>query len=253
MEDLEEQAFSKLFKKEWESGEEAICPTIAATLQDYFADIQGWLQSYFFSRFVYECLNAAVTQYVMCLRRYPPGSLQFTGELSAAKRIFDDMEEMTKIFYDNIETLQAGGLKLKHGDGDAEAALAECLAPMSQLARIISATHFSGATTEATALFERWGVDALQLIQCALNSNPSMDKNERLENLEAAERLFNQKKYSEQQQCDVYRTVRGSLMSSGVPVAVSAVTMKSLGRSASEKTKDSVSKLSGWKFRGKKK
>lgn len=247
LEDLEEPAYSKLFTREWESGEEALCPIIVATMQDYFADIKEWLQSYFYSRFVLECLNASVTQYVMCLRRYPPGTLQFSGELSAAKRIFDDMEEMHRAFTDHIDTLKAGGLKINSSDGDAETAVAECLAPMSQIARIISATHFSGAAEEASSIFERWGFDALQLVQCAISSNPSMDKAERAENLEAAEKLFNKKKYTEQQQCDVYRTVEGSLV--GSVASASSGVSKTFGRTASERTKDQVSKLSGWKFR----
>jgi hypothetical protein len=248
LEDLEEASFSKLFKSEWESGEEAICPTITATLQDYFNDIKEWLQSYFYSRFVYECLTAAVTQYVMCLRRYHPGTLLFSGELSAAKRIFDDMEEMMRAFSEHIEVLEAGGLRIREGQ-DAEAALAACLAPMAQLARIISATHFSGATEEAISLFDRWGPDALQLVQCALSCNPSMDKTERAENLDAAEKLFNKKKYSDSQKCDVYRTVEGSL--TGVSAGSTGVdgAVRSLRRTASTSAKDQVSKLSGWKFR----
>lgn len=244
MEDLEEAAFSKIFRSEWESGEEKFCPTITATLQDYFQDIKEWLQDYFYSRFVYECLNATVTQYVMCLRKYPPGTLQFSGELSAAKRIFDDMDEIMRMFGEHMSTLKAGGLKRKPEHENDEAAVAECLSPMAQLARIISATHFSGAADEAVSLFDRWGSDALQLVQCALSCNPSMDKNEKAENLDAAEKLFSKKRYTEQQQCDVYRSVEGSLNSGST-----ASGSKGMARTASEKTKDHVSKLSGWKFR----
>ena len=246
LEDLEEAAFSKLFRSEWETGEEAVCQIITATLQDYFADIEEWIQSYFYSRFVYECLNAIVTQYVMCLRKYPPGSLQFTGELSAAKKIFDDMEEIMRLFGDHIDTLKAGGMKIAEGE-DEEASFSECLKPMSQIARIISATHFSGATDEAVLLFDRWGRDGLQLVQCALSCNPSMDKVEKDENLEAAEKLYNQKRYNDNQQCDVYRSVEGSMIGGTTEGPV-----RSFRRTASANAKEQVSKLSGWNFRGKK-
>lgn len=246
LEDLEEPAFSKLFKGEWESGDAAVSSIVVATLLDYWTDISEWLPEYFFAKFVHECLFVTVQQYVMCLRRYPPGSLQFVGELSAAKRIFDDMEIFFKFFSEHIDVLHRGGLRSgSGGDLDPLSPLTEALSPMSQLARVISATHFSGAQEEATALFERWGSDGLQLVQCAISSNPGMDKLEKAENLEAAERAFNKQRYTTEQQCDIYRTVEGSLTNPSDPSSASK--FKRIATSTT--AKEQVSKLSGWKFR----
>ena len=204
--------FSKLFKKEWESGEvSGLCQMIIATLQDYWKDIEQWLPEYFSAKFIKECLTASVAQYCMSLRKYPPGTFQFTGELSAARRIFEDMDVFSVFFGSHIDMMKKGGLKLAANDPTGQIALSAELAPMTQLARIISATHFSGAEEEALALFDRWGADGLQLTQCAASCNPNMDKAERNESVEVADRLFMRKKYnSPNQSCDIYRLSDGS-------------------------------------------
>ena len=249
--------FSKLFKLEWESGDASgLCQMITATLQDYWRDIEEWLPEYFFSKFVKECMTVVISQYCMCLRRYPPGSLTFTGELTAARRMFEDMETLGNFFTVNMDKLRKGGIRPNPNDPSGQQALAYELNPISQLARIISATHISGAEEEVNSLYDRWGADGLQLVQCAISSNPSMDKNDKADNLEVAEKMFNKKKYSADQQCDLYRTVVGSLIGGGTDKSKKMTTgwmATTSGRSSKEESVSALS-ISKWRtFAGKNK
>jgi hypothetical protein len=89
--------------------------------------------------------------------------------------------------------------------------------PILNLARVISARHMNGAEGDAKTLFEKWNIDGLTLllkksqngwkkiieiglrvVQAALQLNPSVGKQERMQNVEAAKKLFDAGSYSHQ-------------------------------------------------------
>jgi hypothetical protein len=203
--DLDEPVFSRLFSTEWEAGE-SIAAVGTATLQDYFADIEQWLPPFFFSKFLRECLIGFINQYVMSMRNklptaYSNPTYQFNSELTAGGRVMGafnyscfycftsilillivaDINHVNQCFALRIDSLRNGGLI---GTLDDE------LSPLRQLAKVITATHISGAEGDAIKLYIKWGRDALKIVHAAIVLNPSMDKTERNENIEAATKMF---------------------------------------------------------------
>jgi len=191
LQDLEEVVFHKLFTPEWEQGEgNSICGTLSATIQDYFRDIEEWLPEFFYCRLTVETLKSTVYQYCMSLRRIAVGAFQFNNELTAARHVMADMDTLRQCFIVYAECLARGGLET--AESSPEVALDEQLEPLSQLARVVSATHISGAADDVKALCCRWGRDALKLVNCAISCNPSLDRAERQECIESSAKMYEQ-------------------------------------------------------------
>lgn len=180
MNDLEEPVLSRLFTSEWEGGE-PVAGVGTMTLQDYFADLSEWLPPFFFSKLMRECLVGFVSQYVMALRKVAVGNFQFGSELSAGSRVITDMEGIKQFFSLRVDVLKNGGMV---------GTLEDELLPLQQLAKVITATHISGARSDVVELYIRWGKEALKVVQCAIQANPSLDKAERAEGVDAANRIY---------------------------------------------------------------
>jgi hypothetical protein len=178
--DLDEPVFTRLYSKEWESGD-AFFSIISATLTDYFNDVQSWLPEKYYSKFTCECLSYVVSQYCMAIRRLAVGSFQFNSELLTARRMIENMETLTEFFMPLESVLQLGGMQ---GTVEGE------LVYLRHLALIASCTHISGAEPDAKALFGKWGKDGLKIVNCLINSNPTMSKSEKQENIEFASKMF---------------------------------------------------------------
>jgi hypothetical protein len=206
LEDLDEAFFSRLFTSEWESGQN-LSSTLIATLGDYFKDLSTWLSEYFYSKFVKETLVALINNYVMALRRRTNGVFTFSSEILAANRIINDKTTIEGFFELYSDTLRKGGLKGgKRGAATKAAAsssgvtlttfslLTDEMEPLINLARVVSSRNPSSKDNEgnrdAKALFERWGVDGLRVVQAAILANPSVSRPEKTTNVEGAKRLF---------------------------------------------------------------
>lgn len=214
LKDLEEDVFSHLYTQSWEASRakgDSVIGVLTATFKDYFIDIGEWLPDYFFNKFIRDSLTSTVLQYTMRLRKVAVNSFQFNSELATARNLIGDMELLHEFFSLHLEALAKAGLgttesntalggKEQHdGEGEEEdirelaaKALEDELAPITQLARLVSATHISGALSDAKALYIRWGRDGLKLVLCAVAGNPSMDKAEKQENTELAQKTFDQ-------------------------------------------------------------
>eukprot|EP01034_Spumella_vulgaris_P029420 gene29420-36474_t len=206
LEDLDEEFFSRLYTPDWEAGKD-LSSTLTATLDDYFKEFSTWLSDYFYSKFVKETLVTIINNYIMALRRRINGSFTFSSEILAANRIINDKTTIEAFFELYSDTLRKGGLKGgKRGAATKAAAatssmtlttfslLTDEMEPLINLARVVSSRNPSSKDNEgnrdAKALFERWGVDGLRVVQAAIVANPSVSKQEKAVNVEGAKRLF---------------------------------------------------------------
>jgi hypothetical protein len=188
LEVLDEPVFQKLYSPEWE-GEEAPITTLTVTLQDYFADLQDWLSEYHFAKLLKEMLHTVTIYYIMSLRRKvalctrPNEPFTFTNELLAAKKIIQERLQLQDFFDKFLPLLRHGGVKSKD-------ALSEELEGLQSLTKIVTCRHFSSAEHDCKLLFGRYGVDGLRLAQVGFLCNPSIPRNDRQNNVDAAKRLF---------------------------------------------------------------
>jgi hypothetical protein len=198
-----------LFVFEWETGfSESLCSVLVATLQDYFQDIQTWLLQYFYCKLVREVLHNVTGMYIMSLRRLnAPTAFHFNSEIMAARKIISDMETIQDFFESHAETLHKAGLKAKV---EGHSGIAEELEPIECFARVVSATHISGAERDVRVLFDRYGADGLKVVQSAINSNPSLSKAERTDCIDKAGKMFDRggAKYAANLS-EVYKTTSG--------------------------------------------
>lgn len=204
-----EEVFGRLYTSEWETGAADCIGTLTATLTDYFEDLSIWLSEYFYSKFVKDTLVAVVDSYVMSLRRRANGTtFCFTSEILAANRIIHDKTAMEDFFGRFEDVLRRGGLKKgsKRGGGakttnpssssNDESPLTTELEPLINLARVVSSRNPFSKETEGhvRALFERWGVDGLRVVQAAILCYPSgataADKEAKRSSVETARKLF---------------------------------------------------------------
>jgi hypothetical protein len=207
LKDLEEDVFNHLFSVAWESTRdkgESVCGILTATFKDYFIDIGEWLPPYFFHKFIRDALTNTVLQYTMGLRKVAVNSFQFNSELAAARNLISDMEILHEFFVGHLELLAKAGLGTTNVNNSlagretddaselAAKALEDELLPIMNLARLVSATHISGAIADAKALCIRWGREGLRLVLCCISANPSMDKAEKQENSDIAQKTFDQ-------------------------------------------------------------
>lgn len=207
LKDLEEDVFNHLFSVAWESTRdkgESVCGILTATFKDYFIDIGEWLPPYFFHKFIRDALTNTVLQYTMGLRKVAVNSFQFNSELAAARNLISDMEILHEFFVGHLELLAKAGLGTTNVNNSlagretddaselAAKALEDELLPIMNLARLVSATHISGAIADAKALCIRWGREGLRLVMCCISANPSMDKAEKQENSDIAQKTFDQ-------------------------------------------------------------
>ena len=195
----------KLFGPEWEAGE-CLNAVICVTLQDYFKDLSEWLPRYFFSKFIREFLPELVITYVKGIIRLIPSNFsismlsstssssstsiiyQFNSELVVARRIIDDVEALKAFFAQYAQYLTEGASR--RGGGDFESICLAGLSPMVQLAKVISATHISGAENEVKILFEKMGAIGLKVVTAALVCNPSLNRQEKEESVAVANKIF---------------------------------------------------------------
>lgn len=143
----------------------------------------------------------------MALRRRINGTFTFSSEILAANRIINDKTTIEGFFELYSDTLRKGGLKGgKRGAATKAAAsmsnmalttfslLTDEMEPLINLARVVSSRNPSSKDNEgnrdAKALFERWGVDGLRVVQAAIMANPSVSKPEKTLNVDGAKRLF---------------------------------------------------------------
>jgi hypothetical protein len=206
LKDLEEDVFSRLYCPAWEASRDrgaSVCGVLTATLKDYFIDVAEWLPPFFFYKFVRDVLTNAVLQYSMGLRKVAVASFQFGSELAAARSLLTDVEVLQEFFEQHLEALARAGLGSSAGSQDREgageggdqaaaAALQDELLPMTHLARLVSATHISGALADAKGLYIRWGREGLRLVLCCISANPSMDRAEKQESTDLAQKTFDQ-------------------------------------------------------------
>ena len=203
--DLDEDVFSVIFTVQWEGTRDrndSVCAILTATLKDYFIDMSEWLPPFFFNKFVRDILTYTVLQYTMGLRKVAVGSFQFNSELATARNLIVDMELLHEFFNSHVEALAKAGLGTTNANNSmsgrdsedaielASRALVDELLPLTNLARLISATHISGAIDDAKDLYIRWGREGLRLVLCAVTANPTLDKGEKQENSDMAQRAF---------------------------------------------------------------
>lgn len=199
MEDLDDAFFSKLYSPEWEGGEDFI-EVLTATLSDYFADLSSWLSDYFYSKFVKETLETIINNYIMILRRKSNGTFTFMNEGAVSRRMMADRNVVEEFFMQYSDNLRKGGLKggTKKSNKPSSGAVASIqtllideLEPLVNLSKIIGSKQFNANTEkDARALFERWGLDGLKVIQSAIYAIPSLNKLERIQNAEAVKKMF---------------------------------------------------------------
>lgn len=154
-------------------------------MQDYFRDIEEWIPNYFFSKLCVATLRTLVYQYCMSLKTLAsknPG-FQFGNELTAARHIMTDLGTLTTFFVTYETSLLDGGMGLT---------LDQELEPLARLARVISATHISGATDDVKMLCTLWGRDAYKLIISCINSIRSFDKIEKQECYDYTTKIYEQ-------------------------------------------------------------
>lgn len=207
--DLEEEVFGRLYTHEWEAGADCIS-TLTATLSDYFQDLSHWLSEYFYSKFVKETLVATVDNYVMSLRRRANGAFTFSSEILVANRIIHDKTSIEAFFEQYTDILRRGGLKKGRRGAKGAVAIASAasisaandspltgeLEPLINMARVMSSRNPFSKDTEGhvRALFERWGIDGLRVVQAAILCYPSgssnAEKESKRNNVEIARKLF---------------------------------------------------------------
>lgn len=201
LKDLEEDVFSQLYTPKWESTKDkgdSVCAVLTATFKDYFVDISEWIPSTFFIRFLRDSLTSTVLHYTMAMRKLP-SHFQFTSELAVARSLITDMEVIHEFFLGYLDDLATAGLGVTSGSTTheqalqlAEKALEEEMLPLTHLARVVSATHVSGALPDVRSLCIRWGRDGLKLVLCVISSNPSLDKTDKQESMDIATKTFDQ-------------------------------------------------------------
>lgn len=189
--DLQDPVFSKLYTPEWERGGRLI-PILTATLYDYFQDISKWLEEYYYAKFTRNVFDLTVSSYLMTLRKLSNGAFHFSNELVAAAIVLKDMQSLDEFFGEYADLLKQGGLKSTDEANPTGSAVADELRHLRHMAKIISATHISGATAEIKSLFTSYGGDGLKLVTCIILSNPAMSKNEKAAIIDKVEKMFEQ-------------------------------------------------------------
>lgn len=112
----------------------------------------------------------------MSIRKQATDSYQFRSEMSAANGIIVDKKQLWN-YFSNIPNF------------DDQYLLRE-LMPLEQLARIISSTHITGAEDEVKEIYRKYNGDGLKLIVATEQINPSRNKQEKLEGIELAIKIF---------------------------------------------------------------
>lgn len=107
----------------------------------------------------------------------------FQNEVRAAQRILHDRASLLDFFLKYLPALQSSGVKTLED-------LSRCLDVLQQVAQVLSTPHFSALESHCRALFTRYGIDGLRLVQAALLSNPAVERSNRMANAQAAQRLF---------------------------------------------------------------
>ena len=221
MTELEEPVLARLFSQEWEAGDPSclnLADIVVATCADYLGDIQRWLNQVFVSRFLQQLAASAGAHYCMALRRRwvqvsvsadrDRTSLNrgvFGNGFRVAELIMGDRQAMLKFFGRCERDLEEKPDTRHEEEGEYEyedrlsgssaqsGTFTSELMPMQFLAKLIVASHLSGVQNEVESMFERWGVDGLRLVYCAILCNTSISstvKAERQDMLDAAVSLF---------------------------------------------------------------
>ena len=125
---------------------------------------------------------------------------QFKSEMNAASRISNDFEHLKEFFGKFEETLQAGGLQGSY--------LLE-MEPLKQLAHITILSRLNGSGVEEIVkmLFSKYGREGLSIVIAAMGCNPSLNKQEKIENIKQAGALFNKKEKDYPKFSDVWKGV----------------------------------------------
>lgn len=221
MTELDEPVLVRLFSQEWEVGDPScsgLADIVVATCADYLGDIQRWLNKVFVSRFLQQLAASACSHYCMALRRRwvqisilaeKDRSLLnrgvFGNGFRVAELIMGDRQVMLKFFgrcerdlEEKPDAQRDGGafeydLADRNGSSNQSGIFTTELMPMQCLAKIIVASHLSGIQNEVQSIFERWGIDGLRLVHCAVLCNTTISstvKTERQDMLDAVVSLF---------------------------------------------------------------
>eukprot|EP01032_Pedospumella_encystans_P010614 gene10614-12394_t len=197
--ELDDSIFLKIYGPEWESGEN-LSNILIVTLADYFQDLSTWLPADYFKVFVRELMIFTADKYLMYLRKKSNGTFTFTSELNAANRVLNDKLVIQEFFETHMvvdDTQSVEGVEEEDFVRSNVVEVREMrlfieshFEPMIHLACVISARHPSGVGADVRALYQRWGIDGLRLVQAALLANPSVNKTEKATNIDAAKKMF---------------------------------------------------------------
>ena len=222
LEDLEDAVFSCLFNIEWENGidDHPLSSMVCATLNDYMSDIEQWLGGSYYDEFITDIMRQVVISYIMSLRKQAYDTYQFKSEFVAARGMIVDSEQF-KTFFNTLltdrENQKAQRLEEEGQDGHhhqeeedgvyndmgyEESAshhaklagiinlVSSSIDGITQLARIVSATHITGAEDDVKQLYGCYNGDGLKLVIAAIQCNPAMNIQEKRENMETAIKIF---------------------------------------------------------------
>lgn len=219
--------FSRLFRPEWESGED-LCSIVILTLDDYFTDIKLWIDEEYYFIFAFQMVCRIVNLYCMALCRESRSSsssmgssrqmVQFKSCDGAAHRIVDDARALVEFFdkYDAAIVKGAAILRSKTNQTKAQSAPNPegVNAPLAQqvtekvstsgplmhetkflfhLSRVVGSwTEVREVEMEMLALFNKWGLDGRRLVHAAIRSSPQFDVDQRNDMLRRVSNLYAQ-------------------------------------------------------------
>lgn len=213
---LDEEVYQKLFSVDWEeqTGPEII-PVVGATLDDYGSDLQRWLQYYHYSKLMRFLLTQVVDRYVMSIRRKVDGVFVFRNEVRVSNAIVQDHKVLLEYFENHLETLKHGGLRpvgqsssapvsktstynLLPAGANAQTAdptpalLLQEMESIHQLSVVISCRTLNNAESCARALFRKYGIDGMKVVQACFLCNPQLNKADKAVICDNVRKLFDQ-------------------------------------------------------------
>lgn len=215
LEDLEDAVFGCLFTVDWENDVDnhPLSSMVCATLNDYMSDIEQWLGGSYCERFIEDVLVQVVVAYIMSIRKQAHDTYQFKSEFVAARGMIVDSEQFKTFFHKLLSDREKTKAEMMEDSGQDEdgeyndmgyessssyqanvvriANLVKgSIEPITQLARVVSATHITGAEDDVKHLYGRYHGDGLKAVIAAIQCNPSMNTQEKRENMETAIKIF---------------------------------------------------------------
>lgn len=213
MDVLDEEVYQKVFSLDWEDQTHEILPVIGATIDDYGSDLQRWLQYYHYSKLMRFLLGQVVDRYVMSIRRKVDSVFVFRNEVRVSNVIVQDHKVLLEYFEKHLESLKHGGLRpatqsssapvsnasyspSKSGNAGSEdptaALLLQEMESIHQLSVVISCRTLNNAESCARALFRKYGIDGMKVVQACFLCNPQLSKADKSIICENVKKLFEQ-------------------------------------------------------------